>query len=40
MKCPRFVAEVLKNSENQKAATYRMMEEMQKKAEDGKGRFL
>ncbi len=37
---PRFVAEVLKNSENQKAATYRMMEEMQKKAEDGKGRFL
>lgn len=37
---PRFVAEVLRNSENQKAATYRMMEEMQKKAEDGKGRFL
>lgn len=37
---PRFVAEVLKNSENQKAATFRMMEEMQKKAEDGKGRFL
>ena len=37
---PRFVAEVLKNSENQKAATYRMMEEMQKKAEDGTGQFL
>ena len=37
---PCFVAEVLRNSENQKAATYRMMEEMQKKAEDGKGRFL
>lgn len=37
---PRFVAEVLKNSENQKAATYRMMEEMQKKAEDGTGKFL
>lgn len=37
---PKFVAEVLRNSENQKAATYRMMEEMQKKAEDGKGRFL
>lgn len=37
---PRFVAEVLRNSENQKAATYRMMEEMQKKAEDGTGQFL
>ena len=37
---PCFVAEVLKNSENQKAATYRMMEEMQKKAEDGTGQFL
>ena len=37
---PCFVAEVLRNSENQKAATFRMMEEMQKKAEDGKGRFL
>lgn len=37
---PKFVAEVLKNSENQKAATYRMMEEMQKKAEDGTGQFL
>ena len=37
---PRFVAEVLNNSENQKAATYRMMEEMQKKAEDGAGQFL
>ena len=37
---PKFVAEVLRNSENQKAATFRMMEEMQKKAEDGKGRFL
>lgn len=37
---PKFVAEVLRNSENQKAATYRMMEEMQKKAEDGTGQFL
>lgn len=37
---PKFVAEVLRNSENQKAATFRMMEEMQKKVEDGKGRFL
>ena len=37
---PRFVAEVLRNSENQKAATYRMLEEMQKKAEDGTGQFL
>ena len=37
---PRFVAEVLRNSENQKAATYRMMEEMQKQAEDGTGQFL
>lgn len=37
---PCFVAEVLRNSENQKAATFRMMEEMQKKAEDGTGQFL
>ena len=33
---PRFVAEVLNNSENQKAETYRMLEAMQRRAETGK----